>query len=90
MFRAAYERSMFTNQFNAVEWDNPMRLTDYNNGQVPPAGPYDPSGYSNGNGPARGRISVVPGQHDDDGQLHGAVQVPAPHVAERHAAGHRT
>ena len=80
MFRAAFEHSMFSNQFNAVMWDNPLQLTDYNNGLVPPAGPYDASGYSNGNGPARGRISLVPGQHHDRRQLHGAVQVQPHHT----------
>ena len=60
MFRAAFERSMFSNQFNDVMWDNPLNLTDYNNGLQPPIGPYDASGYSNGNGAARGRISSFP------------------------------
>ena len=42
-------------------WDNPFQAQDYSNGLVPP-GPalYDPSGYSNGNGPARGRMSTFP------------------------------
>ena len=35
-------------------------FTDFNNGLLPPLGPFDPSGYSNGNGPARGRISSFP------------------------------
>ena len=60
MIRAAFEYSRFSNQFNQIEWDNPLQLTDYNNGLVPPTGPYDPSGYSNGNGAARGRISAFP------------------------------
>lgn len=60
MFRAAFDYSMFTNQYNAVEWDNPLRATDFSNGLLPPSGPFDPSGYSNGNGPARGRISSFP------------------------------
>jgi hypothetical protein len=60
MFRAALEHSMFSNTYNEVLWDNPLNLTDYNNGRVPPDGPYDPSGYSNGNGAARGRISSFP------------------------------
>jgi len=60
MFRASYDRSAFSNSLNAIEWDNPLRVTDYNNGLVPPNGPYDPSGYSNGNGPAKGRISSFP------------------------------
>ena len=40
-------------------WDNPIRATDFNNGLLPPNGPYDPSGYSNGNGPAQGRMATV-------------------------------
>jgi hypothetical protein len=60
MFRAAFERSMFSNAYNEVLWDNPLNLTDYNNGRLPPDGPYDASGYSNGNGAARGRISSFP------------------------------
>jgi hypothetical protein len=67
MFRAAFEHSMFSNAFNEVMWDNPFQLTDYNNGlsyvpcgTTPPTGPFDCSGYSNGNGPARGRISSFP------------------------------
>jgi len=60
MFRAAFDHSAFSNALNAIEWDNPLRVTDYSNGLVPPLGPYDPSGYSNGNGPAKGRISSFP------------------------------
>jgi hypothetical protein len=60
MFRAAFEHSAFSNQFNDVMWDNPLNLVDYNNGLQPPSGPYDASGYSNGNGAARGRISSFP------------------------------
>lgn len=60
MIRAALDYSMFSNQFNQLEWDNPVRITDFDNGRVPPLGPYDPSGYSNGNGPAKGRISMFP------------------------------
>lgn len=60
MFRAAYDYSNFSNQFNEVVWDNPFQAQDYSNGLTPPNGPYDPSGYSNGNGPARGRISQAP------------------------------
>jgi len=60
MFRAAFDHSAFSNSLNAIEWDNPLRVTDYSNGLVPPLGPYDPSGYSNGNGPAKGRISSFP------------------------------
>jgi MtrB/PioB family decaheme-associated outer membrane protein len=60
MFRVGWDGSWFTNHFNSLVWDNPILLTDFNNGLLPPAGPYDPSGYSNGNGPAQGRESVAP------------------------------
>ena len=60
MFRAAYDYSAFSNQYNQVEWDNPFQAVDFNNGLTPVLGPYDPSGYSNGNGPAKGRISAFP------------------------------
>jgi MtrB/PioB family decaheme-associated outer membrane protein len=52
MFRVAWEASYFNNQIHDVVWDNPVRATDTN--------PYDPNGYSNGNGPARGRMSMPP------------------------------
>jgi len=69
MFRAGFDHSAFSNQFNLVEWDNSLQLVDYNNGlpilnppcpTAPAMGPYDCSGYSNGNGPGRGRISSFP------------------------------
>lgn len=63
MFRVGYDYSAFTNQYNQIEWDNPLQSVDYNNGLTPPNGPYDPSGYSNGNGPAKGRISAFPDNH---------------------------
>ena len=60
MFRAAYDYSAFSNKYNSIVWDNPLQVVDYDNGLLPTAGPYDPSGYSNGNGPAMGRISAFP------------------------------
>jgi MtrB/PioB family decaheme-associated outer membrane protein len=60
MFRVGWDGSWFNNQFNNLVWDNPIFLTDYNNGLLPPNGPYDPSGYSNGNGPGKGRESTAP------------------------------
>jgi len=50
--RVGWEASYFNNQISEVVWDNPVRLTDF--------APYDPNGYSNGNGPARGRMSMPP------------------------------
>jgi MtrB/PioB family decaheme-associated outer membrane protein len=61
MFRLDYWGSFFTNEIQTLTWDNPIRATDFNNGLVPPNGPYDPSGYSNGNGPAFGQEALWPG-----------------------------
>ncbi|HEY5618905.1 MAG TPA: MtrB/PioB family outer membrane beta-barrel protein [Vicinamibacterales bacterium] len=60
MFRVGWDGSWFTNHMKSLVWDNPIRITDFNNGLLPPSGPYDPSGYSNGNGPAQGRESTAP------------------------------
>jgi MtrB/PioB family decaheme-associated outer membrane protein len=60
MFRLGWDGSFFANDVDTLIWDNPIRATDFNNGLQPPNGPYDPSGYSNGNGPARGRMALWP------------------------------
>jgi hypothetical protein len=68
MFRLGWDGSWFNNAFQSLVWDNPIRVTDFNNGvnlyncPPPPAtgGPWDCSGYSNGNGPAQGRMALAP------------------------------
>ncbi len=60
MFRLGWDGSWFDNKYQSLTWDNPSFLTDFNNGLLPPNGPYDPSGYSNGNGPAQGRMALAP------------------------------
>ena len=52
MIRVGWDGSWFNNNIKSIVWDNPLRITDTN--------PFDPSGYSNGNGPATGRMSVPP------------------------------
>jgi hypothetical protein len=59
-FRVGWDGSWFNNQFHELVWDNPILLTDFTNGLLPPNGPYDPNGYSNGNGPGRGREATAP------------------------------
>lgn len=59
-FRLGWDGSWFNNDVHSLAWDNPIRLTDFTNGLAPPSGPYDPSGYSNGNGPAFGRQAMAP------------------------------
>jgi MtrB/PioB family decaheme-associated outer membrane protein len=60
MLRVGWDGSWFTNHNPTLIWDNPIRITDFNNGLTPPNGPYDPNGYSNGNGPAQGRMALAP------------------------------
>jgi hypothetical protein len=60
MFRVGWDGSWFNNDIKSLVWDNPIRLTDFNNGLLPPAGPYDGSAYVNGNGPAQGRQAMAP------------------------------
>ncbi len=52
MIRVGWDGSWFDNKIHEIVWDNPLRATDTN--------PFDASGYSNGNGPARGRIALPP------------------------------
>jgi MtrB/PioB family decaheme-associated outer membrane protein len=60
MFRLGWDGSWFNNNIQSLTWDNPIRITDFNNGLPLPNGPFDPSGYSNGNGPAQGRQAMAP------------------------------
>ncbi len=60
MVRLDYWGSYFSNDIQTLTWDNPIRATDFGNGLLPPLGPYDPSGYSNGNGPAVGQAALWP------------------------------
>lgn len=60
MVRLDYWGSFFSNQIQTLTWDNPIRATDFTNGLAPPAGPFDPSAYSNGNGAAFGQAALWP------------------------------
>lgn len=60
MVRFAWNGSFFNNDIPSLTWDNPIRSTDFTNGLLPPSGPYDPSGYSNGNTAATGRMALWP------------------------------
>jgi hypothetical protein len=57
MLRVGWDGSFFDNGNQTLVWDNPIRLTDFTNGT---ATPWDASGYSNGNGAARGRMALWP------------------------------
>ena len=89
MVRAEYQSSSFKNQFPSLTWDNPLRATDYFLAKaysiVPPAavggawvlnGPWDNSGYSNGRGPAFGRLSLPPSSQMNAFRLSGLYKMP--------------
>ncbi len=69
MMRVAYNGSFFNNNVHDLVWDNPLRLTDTN--------PYDPSGYSNGNGPAQGRLALAPDNSLNSVSATGLVKMPS-------------
>ena len=77
MFRVGWDGSWFNNDVKTLVWDNPIRATDFNNGLAPPNGPYDPSGYSNGNGPAQGRMALAPNNMMNVFSLTGLYKLPA-------------
>jgi MtrB/PioB family decaheme-associated outer membrane protein len=77
MARLAWNGSFFDNNVSTLTWDNPIRATDFDNGLQPPNGPYDPSAYSNGNGPARGRMALPPSNHMNVVSAMGLYKMPA-------------
>ena len=76
MVRVDYWGSYFTNDIQTLTWDNPIRATDFNNGLLPPDGPYDPSGYSNGNGPALGQEALWPSNNLNSSAPRGCTSSP--------------
>jgi hypothetical protein len=76
MFRFGWDGSWFNNDLETLTWDNPIRLTDFSNGLAPPSGPYDPSGYSNGNGPAKGMMTLPPPNNQNVFSFTGLYRLP--------------
>ncbi|MEO8678533.1 MAG: MtrB/PioB family outer membrane beta-barrel protein [Vicinamibacterales bacterium] len=77
MVRVAYDGSFFNNNIQTLTWDNPLFFTDFNNGLAPPTGPFDPSGYSNGNGPARGQMALSPNNQLNAVGITGLYKMPS-------------
>ncbi len=74
MLRLAWGASWFNNDIETLVWDNPVRATDYNAGKPPY---YNPSGYSNGLGPAQGRQSLAPSNNMNVISATGMYKLPA-------------
>jgi len=77
MIRFAWDGSWFSNDVKTLTWDNPIRATDYNNGRTPPNGPYNSSGYSNGLGPATGRMALAPDNSMNVFSVTGLYKLPS-------------
>jgi hypothetical protein len=79
MFHVGYEHAKFSQQIPSFTFDNPQRATDFCrpgiSGQAPGTC-YDPSGYTNGNGPAYGRMSNAPSNTLDTVSWMGMVKLP--------------
>ena len=86
MFRFGYEHSKFDQNVPSFTFDNPQFATDFCktgiSGQAPGTC-YDPSGYTNGNGPAFGTHGAAAVEHHGHVQLGGHGQAARPHDGER-------
>lgn len=75
MFHVGYEHSKFDQGVPSFTFANPNFATDYNLNKTTVTG-YDPSGYSNGNGPAFGRMALPPSNTLDTFNWMGMVKLP--------------
>lgn len=79
MFNASYQHSKFDQNIPTFRWDNPQRATDFCrfglSGQAAGAC-YDPSGYSNGNGPNDGLSAMPPTNSQDTFSTMAMVKLP--------------
>lgn len=79
MFRFGYEHSKFDNRVPSFTFANPNMATDFCKtglANQAPGACYDPSGYSNGNGPAFGRMALQPSNTLDTVNWMGMVKLP--------------
>jgi Putative outer membrane beta-barrel porin, MtrB/PioB len=75
MFKVGYQHSKFDQNIPSYTFDNPQFATNYNLNTTTVTG-YDPSGYSNGNGPAYGRMAMPPSNTLDTVNWMGMVKLP--------------
>ena len=89
MLRAEYQGSFFKNNFLSLEFDNPLRATDFNSGKPATSrtsGPWDNSGYSNGNGAAFGRTAMAPSNQMNTFRVLGLYKMPGHTTLNAHLA----
>jgi hypothetical protein len=79
MFHVGYQHAKFSQNIDSFTWDNPQRATDfcrYGIAGQPPGTCWDPSGYTNGNGPAYGRMAGAPTNTLDTVNWMGMIKLP--------------
>ena len=79
MFHVGYEHAKFSQGIDSFTWDNPQRATDFCRTGIAGQAPgtcWDPSGYTNGNGPAYGRMAGAPTNTLDTVNWMGMVKLP--------------
>jgi len=78
-FHVEYQHDKFDQKIPSFSWDNPQMATDFCKyglaGQAPGTC-YDPSGYTNGNGPAFGRMATPPSTSADRFNWMGLIKLP--------------
>lgn len=80
MFKIDYQHAKFDQKIPTLRWDNPMRATDFCRfglaGQAPGTC-YDPSGYTNNNGPNDGLQAMPPSNSLNTFNWVGMIKLPA-------------
>jgi|CXWL01.1.fsa_nt_gi hypothetical protein len=80
MFKIDYQHAKFDQKIPTLRWDNPMRATDFcrfGNPAIPPGTCYDPSGYTNNNGPNDGLQAMPPSNSLNTFNWVGMIKLPA-------------
>jgi len=80
MARFEYQHQKFDQSIPSLRWDNTQFATDFCRYGIPGQAPgtcYDPSGYTNGNGPAYGRMALPPSNTVDRFNWMGMIKLPA-------------
>jgi hypothetical protein len=79
MARFEYQHLKFDQDIPSLRWDNTQLATDFCRfglANQPPGTCYDPSGYTNGNGPAYGRMALPPSNSVDRFNWMGMIKLP--------------
>jgi hypothetical protein len=85
MARFEYVHQKFDQSIPDLTFDNPNRITDFCRTGItgqPPGTCWDPSGYTNGNGPAFGRMALPPSNSVNQFNWLGMIKLPAKTTAD--------